>query len=195
MTLFDRIMNLKYNENSNMTLLKVLIIYHLIIANNFTKHLYSNSLSKFISENKIAQLTISYLTILFITINFGNVTDIVRANLYSGIAFMFFVLSTKLNLEWSLAIFAILIIGYLMESNIIQKINILSTDPSIDPENKDEIKKNNKKHQRVLIITIIAMLLIGVIVYGVSKHEKFQNNFDIGEFVIGKDRRFRFVKN
>lgn len=195
MALFDKIINFKYNNQTNITLLKIICIYYLLIANNYTKHLYSGQLTKFIQSNKIAQLIISYITILFITINFAQVTDIKKANFYSSIAFIMFIMSTKLDLHWNIAILLIIFIAFFYENDLINRLLLSKSDQALDEEQKDIIKKETKITRRSLIITIIIILIIGVLFYANSKYVKYGDNFNLGEFVIGKDRIYRLNKN
>jgi len=184
MTVLDRIIDFKFDKGSNMTLLKIIAMYYLIVANNYTKYLHSNQLSTFLSNNKFAQLIISYLTILFITVNFSGINDMKIANLYSSIAFVIFILSTKLDLYWSIGVILVIFFFFFYENKTVNKLNIVKKDEAISNEEKKNIKNDIKLTRRSAIITLIIIIIIGMIGYANKKYTKFADKFSVGEFLI-----------
>src|SRR5690349_14974604 len=141
----DKIFNMQYYANSNISLIKALLFFYLIIALNFTRNLYSGQLIDYLSNNRFIQHLIGIILMLVIIVEIGNVRDPYTAIFYTILAYLWFVLSTKLDIYWNLAILGLLVFGFLYENLLVEKEIKSLTDESLEEKDKINIKEKNNK--------------------------------------------------
>src|SRR3972149_11308430 len=112
--------NLKYKTKPNIqtiSLSKALLIFYVLIG---TKELYNGQFKDFL-KSRTGQHMMGFLTMLILITWVANIYDPYYATIYSIIAYSWFILTTKLDIEWNLAIIALLTIGFFYESNMVEK--------------------------------------------------------------------------
>jgi len=190
MDILDKVINLKYENSTNtVTLSKALLIFYLLIANNYTKDLYSGQLSQYIQNNRLGQHFIGYLTMIVIMTSFAGITDIKMAIIYSTIVYAFFIITTKLDLIWNLGILFILIFAYLYETNLDNKEKKLGKDQAIDKNDIKRIKRKNNRMKKIILASVLIVSIIGFFFYFKKKKEQYGGNFDIDKFIFEKGKK------
>ena len=169
---------------TEISLSKSLLVFYLFIASGFTKDLYSGQLKDFIQENRFAQHILGFISMLVIVNFLSGVNNPNQILMYSFLAYIWFILTTKLDLHWNLIIIALLVFGYLYESNLIGKEEDAATDPSLTKENIKKIKQDNKKIKKIIFASIITVTLIGTCIYLNKKTVQHGGNFDLGTFIL-----------
>ena len=84
MDTLDNFFNLSYLGKSHISLSKAVLLFYLIIGNNYTSELFSGQLTDFIKENRYAQHLIGYLTMLVVVNSFAGVTDTKKSLIYGS---------------------------------------------------------------------------------------------------------------
>lgn len=185
MGMLNNITNLKYDKNSNMTIITALLLFYLIIGNNYTKNLYSGQLDDFIKSNRFVQHLIGFITLLVIIISFAQVRDIKLAVIYAFIGYIWFILTTKMDIQWSLSIFCLLLIGYFYENNMIEKEEEIKNDEILNEMEIKHIKHKNKKMKKVMFISLFALTLVGTGLYLYKKKMQYNNTFSGMKYLLG----------
>src|SRR3990172_6176459 len=156
----NNVFNLNYMEKSSLSLSKAVLLFYLLIANNYTNKLLSGQITEFIEKNRYAQHVIGFITMLVIINIFAGVTDPVIATLYSAVAYLLFIITTKLDLSWNLLIIGLMILAFLYESTMMDKEVRSETDQALQEEDKEKIRQ---RHNKVKSMVVVAILIIAVI--------------------------------
>jgi len=174
---------------SEVSLSRALLIFYLIISSGYTKDLYSGQLKDYIMENRFAQHLIGFIIMLVVINSLSGINEPQRIIMYSLLAYVWFVLTTKLDLQWSLIIIALLTIGYLYESKLIGNINESKDDKSLKQEDIERIKHKNTQITNTITISIVVVTIIGSLLYMTRKSNQYGGNFDLGKFFFdGKNQ-------
>lgn len=192
---FDNLFNLSYLGKSNISLSKAILLFYLIIGNNYTGELFSGQLTDFVKNNRYAQHTIGYITMLIIINCMGGVKDIKRSLLYSVVAYLWFLFTTKLDLHWSLLIIAFMVVGLLYEETMVDKEMQSKEDEALEEEDKEKIINIHNKLKTGIVLAIMAVTLIGSYSYFNKKKMQYGGNFNGIDFMFGAGRRYKLTKN
>lgn len=166
------------------SLATTLLVFYLFLSGSFISDLYSGQLKDFIKDNRAVKHSMAYITMLFIVVQVGNVTNGVKALSYSAIAYAWFVLTTKLDLQWNLAIIGLLVIGFLVEKHMFQKELDSNEDPALREKDKKRIRAETKSMKRLIFGSILALTVIGTGFYFSKKKGQYGGSFDVGKFVM-----------
>ncbi len=183
------LLSIRSADRSNISLSKALLLFYLIVASNFTQSLYSGQLQDLLS-NRFAQHVIGFITMLVIIINFAGVTDPNAALLYSGLGYVWFLMTTKLDIQWNLAILALLTIGFLFESKMLTKEIDSDDDQALEEEDKELIQKRHNKTKTLIVGSIMAVTALGMLQYWSKKKQQYGPEFNAEKFVFAGSRRF-----
>ena len=168
------------NILQNFSISRALLLFYIIIASNFTKGLFSKQLRTFFSENRLAQHLIGFIMMLVLIILIGNVTDTYKALFYSLIAYTWFIFTTKLDIHWNIIIILLMVFGFLYESQLNEKQTNALKDPNLTDEQKNNIIKENSKSKIYIIAIILAVTIIGTVLYVKKKDIQYGGaQFDI----------------
>ena len=184
---------LNVNSDNNVSITKGLLIFYLLIASNFTRNLYSGS-TQLLFQNRFAQHIIGYITLLVIMINFGGVTDTQSALIYSLLGYIWFVCTTKLNVEWNVAIILMILGVYLYENNYLNQLNNLEEDEILEDDEIMTVKHNNDKNKTYMLYGLIIITLVGVYFYWDEKQSQFGDNFNLDKFIFDGSQKFVLTK-
>lgn len=172
-------------NTNNASLAKVLLIFYVLIASNFTPNLMGKQLRTFLSENRIAQHVIAFIMMLVLIIIIGNVNDIKKALAYSLLGYLWFIFTTKLDIQWNLIIVSALLLIFIYENNMIDKENMAEKDINLTQQEKLVIKQNNDQIKSFTIIGVIVVTLIGMYLYLIKKEDQYGGgNFDLTKFLF-----------
>lgn len=185
MNIINNILN-SFNliNNKDISLSKAILFFYLFIASNYIKDLYAGQLKDYIKQNRFAQHVIGFITMIIIIINIGKVKEPKNAVFYATISYIIFVLSTKLDLEWNIAIVILLTIGYIYETKMYNKETESYNDQSLEDKDKDKIKNSNKRMMSLIINSILIIIAIGVFRYVNKKQIQYGGNFDEVTFLF-----------
>lgn len=129
----------------NFSIGRIIVLTYIIIASSYCTNLFSNGLKKAIETNKYLQHLILIILIMSLMIIFGNpfkveITSNQQINvvIMSLLIYVWFILTTKLDAAWNIAILILLTIYFLYESKKINDYNIVLNDPILDEEKKKD---------------------------------------------------------
>ncbi len=175
----------------NFSVGRIILLTYIIIASSYCTNLFSAGLKKAIENNKFAQHIILILLIMSLMICFGNPFNVeitsnqqVNIVIMSLLVYVWFIMTTKLDLAWNIGILILLTIYFLYESKQISEYNLLISDPVLDSSKKQELLTNYVSIQKYLLITIFGVTVIGTLVYANDKQEQYGGGFSIDRFIF-----------
>jgi hypothetical protein len=161
-------------------LVELLLIYYLINL-NCESSLLSKKMKLFIEDNRIAKHFISIITIFVLISIFHENMDLFKIMSYSLLIYLFYILSTKANIQFNIIIFVSLFLCYLWENKISNTIKHLSDDKTY--VNKNLIDKY--KIQYSYIYSYLGLLLtLGVLLYSNKKEVQYGGSYSIYNFLL-----------
>ena len=178
---------------------RVLLLTYLILMAPTCTNLFSNSLKDLIHTNRFAQHLILLLLIITLVLMFGSPlgTDISKNETLNGIivgllVYVFFILSTKLNYIYNIAIIIILTLYFLFESQKITDYKNILDDKILDDDKKVKIFEKFDTIQNYMLVGIFGITIVGTMFYLFEKKEKF-NKTDFNQ-IGGNKNNFEYLK-
>jgi hypothetical protein len=172
------------NENPRTSFVKPLLYFYAAIGLSLISDLYSGQLIQFIKENRYAKHIIGLIIMMILTMDVAKVNNSKLIFLYSLILYAIFVLSTKVDLKWSIIIITLLLAGSIYEHNMTIKEQESSNDKTLKPVDLQTINKYHDKTKTVIIMSIILIVIFGLYKYVTKKKTQYGGNFDIDKFVL-----------
>ena len=173
----------------NFSIGRIILLTYIIIASSYCTNLFSNGLKKSIESNRAAQHLILIIFIMSLMIIFGNpfVVEIasnqqINIVIMSLLVYVWFIMTTKLDLTWNIGILIILTIYFLFESRKINDYNLLIKDINVDNNSKQQILDSYIQMQKYLLISLFGITTIGTIFYANEKQEQYGGGFSIVKF-------------
>jgi hypothetical protein len=143
---------------------KVLLAFYLLIASQHT-NLMGKQLTNYIENNRMAQHVIAF-TLLLVLINIvGEVQEIELMILYTSICYLWFIFSTKLDIQWNVLILLLLLLGYFYESKSNYSISGLFNDQVLTVNDKSQNIQKHKLTRSVIALGLITITLMGTFLY------------------------------
>jgi hypothetical protein len=149
----------------NVSLLRALLVFYIIIASNFTSGLFSKQLKRFFEESRLAQHLIGFIMMLVLIILIVNIMNIYRAILYTIIGYTWFIFMTKLDIQWNVIIILLLLFGFLYEYQLDEKDQTVLDDPNLTEEQKDKVVETNSQYKTYIMVAVLAFTVIGGLLY------------------------------
>ena len=155
------------------SLSKVLLIFYLAVAGNFTNNLLSKQLRDVLEENRIAQHIIAILTLFVIITSVGGIVDTKMTIIYTVIGYTWFIFTTKLDIQWNMVIMLIILVGYMYENNLDNKEKMMVGDKSLTESDKKLIKHKDNLIKSYIVIGALTVTIIGTAMYSNKKHIQY----------------------
>lgn len=159
---------------------KILLLTYIIIASNYCSNLFSNSLKNAIENNRYVQHLILIILIMSLLIIFeqGNSIKFTSNNhlnviIMTLIIYTWFILTTKLDLAWNIAIMIILVIYFFYENKKNNDYKNINNDKNLSNEDKNELYKVLTNTQNSLLLGIFGITLTGTFIYGIEKYNQY----------------------
>lgn len=175
-----QIFNMNYISQSNISISRALLIFYVLIASNYTTDLFAKQFKKFLSGNRIAQHVIGYITMLIIIMNVAGIQDTKPALLYSFIAYVWFIFTTKLDLQWNMIIILLLLFGFLYENQLLKKEKTVANDKALTQEDIKKIEEKHNKYKTYIVISVMIITLVGTILYANKKWVQYDGENQTG---------------
>jgi small-conductance mechanosensitive channel len=173
------------NINSNkMSLAKVLLIFYVIIASNFTNGLMAKQMREYIESNRLVQHIIGLILMIILVTTVGGVVDTYQAILYSVIGYIWFIFTTKLDIHWNIIIIVLLFIGYMYENSLEVKEEQIKSDPNVSEEIKEKIIQSDESTTKYIVSTVMLITIIGTILYSHKKHVQYGGGYNLFTYLL-----------
>ncbi len=176
----------------NFSIGRIILLTYIIIASSYCTNLFSHGLKRAIENNKFAQHIILILLIMSLMICFGNPFNVeitsnqqINIVIMSLLVYVWFIMTTKLDLAWNIGILILLTIYFLYESKQVSEYNVMLSDPVLDSKRKQELLTTYVSTQKYILITVFGVTLIGTLVYANEKQEQYGGGFSFDKFIFG----------
>lgn len=154
--------NANLSHKSNMkSLVSMMLLFYLAIANNYTDRLLSREMQVAIRESRFAQHLIGFLLLMVVVFMVGNVDSVEHGLVYSVIGYGWFVLSTKLDLRTNIVILSLMVLAFLYEQKILAKLESVSKDLVLSAEEKLRYTRRHLMVKKTYIALIAGLTVAG----------------------------------
>ena len=162
---------------------KILLLTYIIIASNYCSNLFSNSLKNAIENNRFVQHLILIILIMSLLIIFeqGNSIKFTSNNhlnvlIMTLLIYTWFILTTKLDLAWNIAVMIMLVIYFFYENKKSNDYKNINNDKNLSIESKNELHNILINTQKSLLLGIFGITLTGTFIYGIEKYNQYGSN-------------------
>lgn len=176
-------------------LVKTLALMYILIGSNYTKELYSGQLATFISSNRTAQHTVGLLTIMTILIFLSSNTSGTTLELVSGsiAAYTLFLLTTKMDLQWSIMVIFLMLMILLIEKMYRDKELLMQSDTSLNEADKKNITYRHNIFRSGLLGSLLLVTGIGSYFYLTTKQGQYGGGFSTVDFLFKQPAAYRIL--
>jgi hypothetical protein len=176
--------NLSYLGKSKTSFSKSLLQFYLVLAAPFLSTLLSGQMQDFVKDSREAKHVLGFITMLMIIIDTAGVTDIVQALIYTIFGYSWFILTTKLDMKWSLIIIGLLVVGFLFDTKMKDKEITSDDDEALFDEDKQKIAKKHYNMKTVIFVSVFCVTLVGSYKYMTKKQVQYGGDFDYSKFLL-----------
>jgi len=172
-------------EQYNLSIGKIILLFYLLVSSTSLFPLLSKQWKKELENNRIAQhiLGITTMMALVILISNGKFSTL-RIILYTFLGYLWFIMATKLDLQWSIIII-VLLLGYYLYTNIAENKDIqIINDKILSNDEKIILTKENKYNNAYAIGIIILVTICGTILYSEKKEDQYGGGYNLINFLI-----------
>ena len=173
----------------NLSIGKVLLLTYIIIASSYCSNLFSNGLKEAIESNRFVQHMVLLLLIMSLLILFGNPFGIelsssntVNIAILTLLIYVWFILTTKLDLAWNIAIIILLAIYFLYESKYTSDLNLQLTDKLVSTETKAQLTNTFIQTNNYILAGLFGITVAGTLFYTSEKQIQYGGGFSLVNF-------------
>jgi hypothetical protein len=173
----------------NFSIGRIVLLTYVILASQYCSNLFSHGLKEAIESNRMVQHLILLILIMTLMIIFGNPLKVEFTNneqfnviIMSLLVYIWFIMTTKLDLSWNIAILILLTIYFLYESKKVSDYKIMLDDPNLTIIKKKELLDSFNDLQKYLIITIFGITIAGTFFYANEKQIQYGGGFNFYNF-------------
>lgn len=153
----------------------VFYLYNIISQNKTISHQMTNIMS----NNRLFQHVMTFI-MLFVLLSLNKKTSLTNDIMISVFLYILYVLSTKLDLHWTLLMLALLFGAYIYYTY---------NDLDYDDKNIDEYIKKQHSHKQELykkyiIGAIIIIVISGTLFYNNRKIQQYGGNYDFYKYIV-----------
>jgi ABC-type enterochelin transport system permease subunit len=173
----------------NFSIGRIVLLTYIILASSYCSNLFSHGLKQAIESNRMVQHLILLILIMTLMIIFGNpfglqltYNDQFNTIIMSLLVYVWFIMTTKLDLAWNVSILIILTMYFLYESKKISDYQVILADPNLDSNKKKELFDSFNDLQKYLLVTIFGVTLAGTYFYVNEKQVQYGGGFNLYNF-------------
>jgi hypothetical protein len=173
----------------NLSIGKVLLLTYIIIASSYCSNLFSNGLKKAIESNRYVQHIILIILIMSLMLLFGNPFGVEITSNYTFniviltlLIYAWFILTTKLDLAWNIAIIILLAIYFLFESKYTVDLNLQLKDNLTTTETKSQLVNTFIQTNNIILVVIFGITVVGTFFYTSEKQVQYGGGFNLLNF-------------
>lgn len=170
---------------NNVSLAKTLLLFYISAAGNFTGNLFSRQQQIELTNNRMVQHFIGFVTMLVLVVMAGNVTCPKSAVCYTLIGYVWFILTTKMDIKWNMLIVFLLVIGFLGESKLLGSDQRINKDKYIPEDKKQDIIKRHNHIKGLVVVGIMLVTVAGTSFYVQKKVGQYGGGFDPIVYFMG----------
>jgi len=165
------------------SIVSALLIFYLVITNCLCQDLLAKQMKTWLTENRIVRHIMALIMLLVIIILLADVS-IEKSILYAIFGYLLFLFTTKLDIQFNVMIFILLLLGFFYESFMKHKEEQITNDPVMTFEDKMNAKNQYINKQRNFHLIIIAVTIIGTYLYFNRKKDQYGQQFSYIHYIL-----------
>jgi len=177
-------MNILSQQESGISLVKLLLIYYLInISTN--SPLLSKRLTELIDENRLIKHLVGFITIIVLItlLQTGNISNS-EIFIYAFLCYSWFILATKLNIHLNLILVLCLLMGYMYENMIKNKDIDVLVDKVLTEDEKTKIIHSGETNKKYVMWGLVGLTAVGVYFYSEHKEVQYGGGYNLVTFLL-----------
>jgi lysylphosphatidylglycerol synthetase-like protein (DUF2156 family) len=168
-----------------MSLGKIMLLFYILSSSSSLFPLLSKQWKNTLENSRMTQHILGITTILaLITLVSNGNFSTQRIIAYTIIGYLWFIVSTKLDLQWNIIIMAMLMIFLLYQDSNLHEDKILEKDKNLTDDEKESIQKKNKKNYVYILSAIIGATIIGTWIYSDKKETQYGGGYSLTDFLL-----------
>lgn len=180
----ENIFNIQHINSSQTSIARVLLIFYLLVASNYTDNLMAKQMKEYLNSNRLVQHFIGFLTLIVLVTMVGGITDTRSSIIYSLIGYTWFIFSTKLDIHWNIIILTLLFIGYMYENSLVIKEQHILNDPNLTEHQKIDIINRCNTYKTWIVGSIMTVTILGTIMYTNKKQVQYGGGYDLFTYMF-----------
>ena len=174
-----------FENNYNMSLGKIMLIFYVLTSSSALSPLLSKQWKQNLENDRIAQHILGIMTMLALVILVSDGKfSIQRILSYTATGYIWFILSTKLDLQLNIVIMGSLITFCLYQNIIKNKSEKIKNDKYLKEEDKDRLEKEEKSKYIYVMISIILFTIVGTVLYSNKKEGQYGGGYNLVRFLL-----------
>jgi predicted PurR-regulated permease PerM len=173
----------------NFSIGRVILLTYIILASGYCSSLFSKGLKQAIEDNRMVQHLLLLILIIALMTIIGNPlgvepTENQQLNIIisSLIIYVWFILTTKLDLSWNVGILILLTIFFLYESKKSSEYKLMLKDYNLTKEKKKELLEYYASLQKYMLTAIFGVTLVGTLFFADQKAVQHGGGFSYFNF-------------
>jgi hypothetical protein len=164
--------------------IKFLLVLYLVQLSSLTSNTLGKQLKEYVESNRISQHIINLL-FLFVLISIADKTKSIQNIAINAVSiYLFYLLSTKLDLQYNIILLSLILIYYLYQRNNDSKINRINNDNYLDIETKKMLTLVDNNKNNIFGCALIIFLFYFTHVYFKRKNIQYGNGFNYSKFLL-----------
>ncbi len=168
-----------------MSIVKILLLFNVLISGSLLKPLLSKQWNEMVQNNRLIQHIIGLTTMItLVTLISEGHSDYLHIIAYSLAGYLWFILSTKMDIHWNIMVMILLLGSYLYENSLKVKDNKTDEDKVLSEEEKNIIKNKNSDKNMYMVIGALTAILFGVYMYSNKKEVQYGGGYSLVNFLL-----------
>lgn len=171
---------------NQISLVKIILVFYILVGSSLLVPLFSRQWKDTLENNRMAQHMVGLTTMIALValLNNGKLTN-VAVIIYGLLGYLLFILSTKMDIHWSVIIVILLLVAYMYENSNELRNYQIDTDNALTDDEKKRIKKSNSSWILYISSGIMVVILVSVYLYSQKKMEQYGGGqFDLVKFLL-----------
>ena len=171
--------------DGDISIVKILLLFNVLISGSLLRPLLSKQWNEMVNESRLIQHIIGLTTMItLVTLISEGTADYLHIIAYSLAGYLWFILSTKMDIHWNIIIMILLLGSYLYQNSLKIKENEITIDKILDEEQKIILKNKNNKKQMYAVIGVMSAILLGVYFYSNKKEVQYGGGYSLVNFLL-----------
>jgi len=165
-------------------IIKAILLFYILIGSSYVKDLYSGQMKDFLEDNRYVHHIMGLSIMIVIYGSFLGIKEPKNMIFYSIITYLWFIITTKLDVQWNITIIVLLICGYIFQYYLENREDGVMIDTNLSKDDKERIHVKNMKIKRIIIICVLIVTFIGTILNFNKKMDQYGNEFDMEQYLF-----------
>ena len=164
--------------------IKFVLVLYLVQLSSLTSNTLGKQLKEYVEANRIIQHIIN-LIFLFVLISLADKNKSIQDIAINTVSiYIFYLLSTKLDLQYNIILLLIMLIYYLYQRTNESKISRINKDADLDIQTKQILTLVDNNKNNIFGCSLIMFLFYFTHVYFKRKNIQYGNGFNYSKFLL-----------